>query len=169
MCRVGGRLWFAGLLLGPLLVSGCTAEAPGGADRYEPSIGSNARTEQIDAVGVALVVDSNENGRIVGTLMNTENQRHALIGATVKGDGVPVRAAVLADVVVLPPDQAVDLALEAPVSVSADQLSVGSFVELTLDITDGELVTMLVPVEAQKGPYADVEVVAVGEGKLSRS
>jgi len=36
---------------------------------------------------------------------------------------------------------------------------VGSFVELTLDVTDGELVQMLVPVEAKKGPYADVDVV----------
>jgi hypothetical protein len=40
------------------------------------------------------------------------------------------------------------------------RLSVGSFVELALDITDGTLVEMLVPVEAQKGPYTDVDVVA---------
>ena len=71
------------------------------------------------------------------------------------------RSALLADVVLLPPGEPVHLAHEAPVSVPADQLSVGSFVELTLDVTDGELVQMLVPVEAKKGPYADVDVVAV--------
>jgi len=74
---------------------------------------------------------------------------------------VPRRSALLADVVLLPPGKAVHLAHEAPVSVPADHLSVGSFVELTLDVTDGELVQMLVPVEAKRGPYVDVDVVAV--------
>jgi hypothetical protein len=146
-----------------VLLAGCalSVHASLDAEPYLPSLGSNARTEQVDALGVAIVVDDDENGRVVGTLVNTENQRHALTGATVKSDGVPVRAALLADVVGLPPGEAVNLAHEAPVSVTADHLSVGSFVELTLDVTDGELVQMLVPVEAQKGPYADVDVIAV--------
>ena len=151
--------WFGGLLLAPALLSGCSVAAPVEAKSYQPSIGSNARTEQVDALGVAIVVDGDRNGRVVGTLLNTENRRHALTGATVKSDGVPRRSALLADVVLLPPGKAVHLAHEAPVSVPADHLSVGSFVELTLDVTDGELVQMLVPVEAKKGPYADVDVV----------
>ena len=151
--------WIGGLLLGPALLSGCSVEASGDVTSYQPAIGSNARTEQVDALGVAIVVDATGNGRVVGTLLNTENRRHALTGATVKSDGVPRRSALLADVVLLPPGEAVHLAHEAPVSVPADQLSVGSFVELTLDVTDGELVQMLVPVEAKKGPYADVDVV----------
>lgn len=66
-----------GLLLAPILLSGCSVEASRGADPYKPSIGSNARTEQIDALGVAIVIDSNRNGRVVGTLVNTENPQHA--------------------------------------------------------------------------------------------
>ena len=157
--------WIGGFLLAPALLSGCSVEAPVEAKSYQPSIGSNARTEELDALGVAIVVDGDGdgdgNGRVVGTLLNTENRRHALTGATVKSDGVPLRSALLTDVVLLPPGKPVHLAHEAPVSVPADQLSVGSFVELTLDITDGELVQMLVPVEAKRGPYADVDVVAV--------
>lgn len=153
--------WIGGFLLAPALLSGCSVGAPVEAKSYQPSIGSNARTEQVDALGVAIVVDGDRNGRVVGTLLNTESRRHALTGATVKSDGVPLRSALLADVVLLPPGEPVNLAHEAPVSVPADQLSVGSFVELTLDVTDGELVQMLVPVEAKRGPYADLDVVAV--------
>lgn len=145
------------VLLGAVVVSGCS---PRGADPYRPSIGSNARTEQVDALGVAVVVDADGNGRVVGTLVNTEGRPHALTGATIKRDGARVRSALLADVIRLPPDVQVDLAHEAPVSVRGDRLAVGSFVELTLDITDGALVEMLVPVEARKGPYADVDLVA---------
>jgi hypothetical protein len=153
--------WIGGLLLTSALLSGCSVGPLGDATAYQPSIGSSARTEQVDALGVAIVVDSDRNGRVVGTLLNTEDRRHALTGASVKSDGVPRRSALLADVVLLPPGEPVHLAHEAPVSVPADQLSVGSFVELTLRVTDGELVQMLVPVEAKRGPYADVEVVGV--------
>ena len=159
----------AGLLLGPVGLSGCSAEAFRAAEPYQPSIGSSARTEQVDALGMAIVVDGDGNGRVVGTLLNTENVRHALTGATVKSDGVPVKAAVLTDVVRLPPHEQVNLAHEPPVSVAAGDLSVGSFVELTLDVTDGELVQMLIPVEARKGPYADIDVVSVSAARVSRS
>lgn len=158
----------AGLALGPMLFSGCSVGASTEAQHYEPSIGSNARTEQVDALGFAVVVDRDGNGRVVGTLLNTENQAHAITGAAIKSDGTPVRAALLAEVVRLPPREPVDLVDAPPVSVTAGDLSVGSFVELTLDVTDGELVQMLVPVEARKGPYSDIDVVPVPDGELPR-
>ncbi|MCP3424304.1 hypothetical protein [Nocardioides pinisoli] len=146
------------LLLGPVLLSGCS-DAASDAAPGAVAIGTNARTEQLDAFGFAIVVDGEGQGRVVGTLLNTERKPHAVTGAAIKSDGAPVRAAVLADVIRLPPRTPVDL-LEAPlVSVPAGDLSVGSFVELTLDVTDGELVEMLVPVEARSGPYADVDVL----------
>jgi len=40
-------------------------------DNYHASIGSNERTPQTDALGVAIVVDGKGNGRVVGTLLNT--------------------------------------------------------------------------------------------------
>lgn len=156
----------AGLLLG-LLTSGCSAGASRDAESYQPSIGSNARTQQVDAFGFAIVVDGEGNGRVVGTLLNTEQQPHAVTSALVKSDGTPVTTAVLVDVIRLPPHEPVHLADEPPVAVTADDLTVGSFVELTLDVTDGELVQMLVPVEARKGPYANVDVIAVSDGIVS--
>jgi hypothetical protein len=135
---------------------------------YTPALGTNVRTEQVDAFGFAVVVDGNGNGRVVGTLKNTENQPHAVTGASVKSDGTPVQTAVLADVIRLPSREPVDLTDAPPVSVRAANLTVGGFVELTLDVTDGELVQMLVPVEAQQGPYAGVDVIPVPDGTLPR-
>jgi hypothetical protein len=154
------------------LASGCSVDAaPGPAldpGAYTAAIGTNARTEQVDALGFAVVVDGDGNGRVVGTLKNTENQPHAVTGAAIKTDGTPVRTAVLADVIRLPPRTPVDLTEAPPVSVRAAKLSVGGFVELTLDVTDAQLVQMLVPVEAQEGPYADVDVVPAPDGTLPR-
>lgn len=159
----GGRpAWVATAMLSAALASGCSVDAaplpaldPGA---YTPAIGTNARTEQVDALGFAVVLDGDGNGRVVGTLKNTENQPHALTGAAIKSDGTPVRTALLADVIRLPPRTSVALTDAPPISVPAANLSVGGFVELTLDVTDAQLVHMLVPVEAQKGPYADVDV-----------
>lgn len=135
--------------------------ASSGAGTYDASTGSNARTEQVDALGFAIVVDEAGNGRVVGTLTNTGDAPRALTGAAVKSDGTPVHAAHLADVIPLPTRDPVDLTEAPPVSVTAADLSVGSFVELTLDVTHGRLVEMLVPVEPRKGPYSDVDVVPV--------
>lgn len=98
---------------------------------YTPAIGTNARTEQVEAVGFAVVVDGRGNGRVVGTLKNTENQPHALTGAAIKSDGTPVRTALLADVIRLAPRRSVALSDAPPISVPAANLSVGGFVELT--------------------------------------
>lgn len=150
------------------VASGCvvdTARYPA-LDEYTPAVGTNARTQQVDALGFAVVIDGDGNGRVVGTLKNTENQPHALTGAAIKTEGIPVQAAVLTDVVPLPPHEPVDLAEAPAVSVTTD-VAVGDFIELSLDVTDGELVHMLVPVEAPKGPYADVDVLPVPDGTLS--
>ena len=162
----------AGAVLVGVLVSGCSVDAPPGPGAhpggYLPAIGTNARTEQVDALGFAVVVDGDGNGRVVGTLTNTEDIPHAVTGAAIKSDGAPVRTAVLADVIRLPPRTPIDLTDAPPASVRATNLSVGGFVELTLDVTDAQLVEMLVPVEAQQGPYADVDVVPVPVGALPR-
>ncbi len=144
-----------------MVAPGCSAERAGDpAGRSSVAIGTNARTEQVDALGFAIIVDGEGHGRVVGTLLNTERRPHAVTGAAIKSDGTPVRTALLASIIRLPPREPVDL-LDAPMlSVPAADLSAGTFVELTLDITDGELVEMLVPVEAQEGPYAEVDVVA---------
>lgn len=138
-------------------------------DNYNASIGSNERTPQTDALGVAIVVDGKGNGRVVGTLLNTTEEPQALVGADVDSERGPVQAAVVDDQVALPQGEPVELARQAAVSVSADDLPVGFFVELTLDIQGASPIEMLVPVEAQEGPYAEIEVTEPPDGDVSPS
>lgn len=151
-----------------LLLSACGG---GNGGLNEASIGTNERTDSNDALGFALVVDGEGNGRIVGTLINTTDEPQALVGADVTPQrGGPATAAVIGERLELPSDKPVELAREPAISVSAEgELPVGYLVELTLDIESGEPLEMLVPVEAQEGPYAEIEVTEPPDGDVSPS
>lgn len=154
-------------VLGPVLLAGCSLDGSDDDEPYQASIGTNARTDDTDALGFALVVDGDGNGRVVGTLINTTEAQHALVGAQVDGERGQIRASVIGDSVPLPPDEPVELAREPAIAVSAEDLPEGLFVELTLDISGAEPIEMLVPVEPQRGPYADVEVTEAPDGDIS--
>lgn len=150
-----------------LALAGCSFGEPEERDPYQPSIGSNERTPSTDALGVAIVVDGEGNGRVVGTLVNTTTEPQALVGADVVTERGPVRASVVDDRVALPPDEPVRLAREPAIAVSAEDLPEGLFVELILDVTGAEPIEMLVPVEPQEGPYSEIEVTVPPDGDVS--
>lgn len=161
---IGRRLAAAAaLIVVPVLLTSCSEDA----EPYQASIGTNERTESTDALGFAIVVDGEGNGRVVGTLVNTSDQPQALVGAEVESERGPVRAVVDEDLP-LPPNEPVELARDAAIAVSAADLPEGLFVELTLTI-DGALepIEMLVPVEPQDGPYAEIEVTEAPDGDVS--
>ena len=161
---IGRRLAAAAaLIVVPVLLTSCSEDA----EPYQASIGTNERTESTDALGFAIVVDGEGNGRVVGTLVNTSDQPQALVGAEVESKRGPVRAVVDEDLP-LPPNEPVELARDAAIAVSAADLPEGLFVELTLTI-DGALepIEMLVPVEPQDGPYAEIEVTEAPDGDVS--
>jgi hypothetical protein len=139
------------------------------AEPYQASIGTNARTDDIDALGFAVVVDGEGNGRVVGTLINTTRRQHALVDVQVESERGPIRASVIGDSVPLPSDEPVELVREPAIAVSAEDLPEGLFVELTLDISGAGPIEMLVPVEPQKGPYAEVEVTEAPDDDISPS
>lgn len=155
-------------VLGSLLLvtglAGCTSEDE---DPYQASIGTNERTEELDALGFAIVTDGEGNGRVVGTLLNTTDEPASLVSAEVEAERGPVTAAVLEEGVALPPGEPVELARVPAVAVQADDLPVGFFVELTLGLDDGTTVDLLVPVEPQEGPYAEIEVEAPPDGDVT--
>lgn len=148
-----------------VVLAGCVGSSED--ERSEVSIGSNERTAGTDALGVAIVVDGDGNGRVVGTLINTTQEAQTLVGADVDTERGPAQAAVIEDEVPLPAGQPVELAREPAISVSAADLPVGLFIELTFDIEGADPIDMLVPVEAQEGPYEEVEVTEVPDGDIS--
>ncbi|GAB2628690.1 hypothetical protein GCM10027270_15350 [Nocardioides ginkgobilobae] len=153
-----------GSLLLVAALGACTSEDD---EPYQASIGTNERTERLDALGFAIVTDGEGNGRVVGTLLNTTDEPAALVSAEVDSERGPVTAAVLEEEIDLPPGEPVELARVPAVSVQADDLPVGFFVELTLGLDDGSTVDLLVPVEPQEGPYAEIEVEVPPDGDVS--
>lgn len=141
-----------------LVVTGCSGSDRTEGEPYQASIGSNERTGTNEALGMALVVDSEGNGRVVGTLANTTSRDQQLVSAEVSTERGPAVAAVLEAPIGLPPGESVQLAREPAVSVAAEDFPVGFFVELDLTIRGGAPMEVLVPVEAQQGPYAEIEV-----------
>ncbi len=89
-----------GSLLLVAALGACTSEDD---EPYQASIGTNERTERLDALGFAIVTDGEGNGRV----------------------------------------------------------------ELTLELDDGSTVDLLVPVEPQEGPYAEIEVVTPPDGDVT--
>ena len=153
-----------GSLLLVAALGACTSEDD---EPYQASIGPNERTERLDALGFAIVTDGEGNGRVVGTLLNTTDEPAALVSAEVDSERGPVTAALLEEEIDLPPGEPVELARVPAVSVQADDLPVGFFVELTLELDDGSTVDLLVPVEPQEGPYAEIEVVTPPDGDVT--
>ena len=153
-----------GSLLLVAALGACTSEDD---EPYQASIGTNERTERLDALGFAIVTDGEGNGRVVGTLLNTTDEPAALVSAEVDSERGPVTAAVLEEEIDLPPGEPVELARVPAVSVQADDLPVGFFVELTLELDGGSTVDLLVPVEPQEGPYAEIEVVTPPDGDVT--
>lgn len=158
------------LTLAPTLALSFALSACGGGNGglNEASIGTNERTDSNDALGFALVVDGEGSGRVVGTLINTTDTPQALVGATITTKRArSATAAVVGGQLPLPPEEPVELAREPAIAVSAEDLPVGFLAELTLEIEGGEPIEMLVPVEEQTGPYAEVEVTEPPDGDVS--
>ncbi len=145
------------------LLAGCGSDD----EIYPVSIGSNERTASTDALGFAIVSDGEGNGRVVGTLLNTTEQSQKLVGVEVDTERGPAQATLIDGDVPLPAGEPVKLVRLPAVAVSADDLPVGLFVEVTLDIEGAEPIDLLVPVEEQKGPYEEVEVTEAPDGDIS--
>lgn len=147
-----------------LLLSGCV---PDPVKDYAPAIGTNERVSGMDALSFAIVTDGSGTGTLVGTLINTSEKPNALVGASVTTERASVDAVLEGGDLGLPPGETVPVARNNAVSASSQDFPVGFFVELRLTFRNGPPVEMLVPVEPQRGPYAEIEVTAPPDGDVS--
>lgn len=148
------------------VLTGCGEDTEG----YEPAIGTNARTPSTEALSFAIVVDGEGHGRVVGDLLNTTGRPTRLVDASVVAEAQPVRVSLPDGPITLPPGELVSLAQSAAISVSSptpEDLPAGMFVGLTLRIRGSEPIELLVPVEPQEGPYADIEVTSPPDGDVA--
>lgn len=155
------------LLTAPLilLVASCGTETD--VDGYEPSIGSNARSDSVEALGFAAVTDGEGAATVVGSLLNEGPRAGGLVEASVDAESGPVETVLSEGPLALPPGESVQLATMQAITLRSDVLRPGFFVELTMRFQRSEPITMLIPVEPQQGPYAEIEVAAPPDGDVS--
>lgn len=153
------------LLVVPImLLVGC---AEHDRPRYEPAAGTNARIKGMDALGVAVVIDDTGVGTLVGTLLNTADTPNALVSANAVTDRAAIGIVMPRGDLELPPDDLVKLAPNSAVSLTSAKLTPGFYAEIELEFRHGPSMELLVPVEPQKGPYAEIEVTEPPDGDVS--
>lgn len=117
---------------------------------YQPGVGTDQRSSEVDVLGVALVSEADGSGTLVAGLVNNrQDEPEQLTG--VGGPGLTSDASF----VEIPAGGFVQL-VEEPISVRGSEIAAGNFVEITFSFENAEPVTMDVPVVAPVGEYADV-------------
>lgn len=145
------RLAAVALVLATPLAAACTGR---GFDVqtdqvYQPSVGENEHTENIDILNALIVSSDGSNGTLSVSLVNDGDRPDALeqvTGEEVQGQFSPVR---------LPVGQLVNLSEKGEVSVTGT-LDPGTFVEVELSFRNGDTATMTIPVVEPTGEFADV-------------
>lgn len=144
----------AALVLAPML-SACGLNQP--TDRvYNPGVGVNERSGQVDVLHAAVVSGEDGSGTLVAGLANNTQKGDALTQVAGSGEDSGVTATLSAPIKIAP-GSAVQLADEkTPVAVKGQGVTSGTFVTLTFSFQNAESVTLDVPVVAHRGDFADV-------------
>jgi len=128
---------------------------------YQPGVGVNDRSGSIDVLHALIVSGEDGTGTLIAALVNNEVESDdALVGVAGFADDASIKVTARGDQVEIPAGELYQLAEEGNISVRADQVKPGRFIELTFSFELGESVTLEVPVVARSGDYANVPVPA---------
>lgn len=109
------------------------------------------RSASVDVLGARIVSDSHHEGRLIGALVNNDEEPARLVDLRGGSESAEVRF----DGVGIPGDGHVNLAEGPPIRVSGD-FSAGDIVELVYAFDTGESVTLDVPVVKYCKYYTEV-------------
>lgn len=144
----------AALLPVAALLSSCGFDYP--TDRVNLiGAGAHNRDALVDVLGARVVAESAGQGRLIGTLVNNDNDAEPTRLESVEGEGVTVEVPEVAvggnELLNLSGDEA------EPVVVSGD-FTAGDVVALTFTFSTDESVSLDVPVVKHCGQYEDIEL-----------
>ncbi|HLN78438.1 MAG TPA: hypothetical protein VK204_15435 [Nocardioidaceae bacterium] len=145
----------AALVLAPVL-SSCGLHQP--TDRvYNPGVGVNERSGQVDVLGAVVVSGKDGSGTLSAAVVNNNQQQgDALTQVAGSGQDADVTATVSSPIQIKP-GSSVQLTDEStPIAVKGKSIKTGAFVTLTFSFQNAESVSLDVPVVANRGDYADV-------------
>lgn len=146
------------LVLAPVL-SSCGFDLATDRD-YTPGVGANDRAGQVDVLAATLVVAESGEAVFIGSFANNSQDEESSLEGISSTDGLTFSGV---EDVTLEPQGFVNLAQsETPVTVEGE-LDAGAFVEVTLDFSHGDSVTLDVPVRPNCGDYAEIPGVPSGD------
>lgn len=132
---------------------------------YQPAIGANLRSGDVQMYNALLVDNDNGTYTLSAGLLNTTKDAQQLTGASVAplGGGTPVTAEPSATVD-LPSDRLFTIGAKGEVIIKADDLVAGTYVTLTLSFAGAGDASIEAPVveRGDEGVYADVAETAGG-------
>lgn len=144
-------------LLAPALSSCSLAGVPQTEEIYQPAIGINDRSGQVDVLNAVVVSSGNGTGTLVASLVNQDlGKADTLTGVQGSGPTSGLVVDIAEGSVPLPPDSLVELVDKADITVTGDALRPGFLVELTFTFANAQTVTMNVPVQTPEPPYDEV-------------
>lgn len=123
---------------------------------YQPGVGVNDRSGQVDILGAVVVSSLNGEGTLVTTLVNGSDTKDATL---VNVSGTDLTASVAAPVKV-PAGGLVNLADAGAVSVTGDTIKPGKFARLTLTFDGGQKTEINAPVVPYDGEFGDVRLAS---------
>lgn len=151
----------AAVALAVPVLSSCGSNFNAPTDQpYNPGVGVNDRSGTIDVLHALIVSGQGGSGTVVAALVNNDGENDDLLTSVAgAGDDASIGVEAEGDQVEIPAGELYQLADEGNISVQADQIQPGRFVELTFSFERGQSVTLEVPVVSNsEEDFAEVPV-----------
>lgn len=153
------------LALAVPLLAACSVNFGAQTDQvYTPAAGVNNRDYDVNVLNALIVAEENGTGRLIAGLASRTDEEVELTG--VAGEGNDVQFGTDGGDAVVPPGGFLQLADEgsALVSATGEDVVIGDFLRLTMSFSNGDEVSLNVPVLAPGQDFADVQLPSGSEG-----
>jgi hypothetical protein len=124
---------------------------------YQPSVGVNDRSGEVDVLGAVIVSGVDGQGTLVASLSNKSESKSDTLTSVEAADSSAGLTTRLEKPIEVAPGALVNLADAGAISITGEGITPGPFVKLVLQFSSGEEVDVSVPVVPQSGYYADIE------------
>jgi len=150
----------AAVLLAAPALSSCGVSFGAQTDQvYNPSVGVDDRSGQVDVLNALIVSGTNGSGTVVATLVNNDQQTDdTLKGVSGAGKDAGMTVKPGGDTTI-PAGGLLNLATKGAVTIHGQRVVPGNFVTITFSFDRAQSVTLDVPVVSHSNPdYAGVKV-----------
>lgn len=126
---------------------------------YQPAVGVNDRSGDVNVFGAVVVSGSEGSGTFVASFVNTATDQPAKLTSITGEDGL---TATIVKPVEVASDTLLNLAPLGAVSVTGEPVSAGAFVRMTLEFDSGQKTELNVPVVDKVGDFSEVSPAITG-------